>query len=260
MTILNMSAMDRLKEQILATYNKQLSSSPEVANCFKDIEHSAACVVTKKRLFYHLCTQAARDPNFKTGEFYPVIVDLTQQEADSSQHAIEPSVQTKHAASFYKLMGYIPWNGSIDKEMGFAWHETILNDKFATVGFSAERVKNPEYSTIVHVHANNEDDFDSEMDHRTAVEAAFNKLVADEQKSPHLTADEIARIQDHMCCKYKWEMSIANLNVTPMAHGNDELAEDLYALYHSRGYKSAMLTLRGVCQKWGFDTSKLEND
>ena len=44
-----------------------------------------------------------------------------------------------------------------------------------------------------------------------------------------------------------------------MAHGNDKLETDLRAIYSCKGYSSAMLALHGLCAKWGFDTSKLEN-
>ncbi len=81
-------------------------------------------------------------------------------------------------------------------------------------------------------------------------------------KAPVLTADEVARIQDHMYSGHKWQMNLVKGPdfFKEMAHGNVDLETDLRAIYGCRGYSSAMLALHGLCQKWGFDTSKLTND
>jgi|GEM_PF-6940540 len=79
-------------------------------------------------------------------------------------------------------------------------------------------------------------------------------------KSPLLTADEVANIQDHMYSRHKWQMNLLGPDFAEMAHGNDDLEIDLKAIYQCHGYSSAMLALHGLCKKWGFDTSKLTND
>lgn len=94
------------------------------------------------------------------------------------------------------------------------------------------------------------------QDTNTAKEALQIKTL----NSSLLTAQEVAAIQNRMCCKHKWHMNPIGIDFTEMAHGNEELETDLVAIHQCRNYSSAMLALRGMCQKWGFDTSKLTAD
>ena len=85
-------------------------------------------------------------------------------------------------------------------------------------------------------------------------------LAAHAAKSSLLTADEVARIQNHMYSRHKWQMNLLGPDFEEMAHGNGDLEKDLRAIYQSRGYSSAMLALHGLCKKWGLDTSKLTDE
>ncbi len=83
-------------------------------------------------------------------------------------------------------------------------------------------------------------------------------LAAHAAKAPLLTADEVARIQTICISNVWWKRSLISPNFKEMAHGNTELENELRGLYQCPGYISAKLTFRGLCQKWGLDTSKLD--
>lgn len=77
-------------------------------------------------------------------------------------------------------------------------------------------------------------------------------------KSPLLTADEVAIIHTRCISNVWWNRSLINPNFKEMAHGNTELENELRGLYQCSGYMSAMLAFKGLCQKWGLDTSKVQ--
>lgn len=87
-------------------------------------------------------------------------------------------------------------------------------------------------------------------------------LAAHTAKSSLLSADEVARIQDHMYNTHRYQMNLLKGPdfFAEMAHGNEDLEKDIRSIYQCRGYSSAMLALHGLCKKWEFDTSKLTND
>ncbi|CAN5205508.1 hypothetical protein BH09DEP1_BH09DEP1_1690 [soil metagenome] len=151
-------------------YNRALSSSQFVILCFNH-EHPAHIIVTQKRLFFHICAQASKDKNFNANTFHELIKDINGQDDD-----IRPPIQTAYTALFHTLLSYIPWNGKTDTECGVAWHETIMNGRFVNLGINSDE-------NIVYVMANNEDDFDSEMDHREKIENEFNALLAQSKKT-----------------------------------------------------------------------------
>lgn len=95
-----------------------------------------------------------------------------------------------------------------------------------------------------------------------AMQESKELLAAHTAKSPLLSVDEVARISDHMYSRHKWQMNLLKGPdfFTEMAHGNDELEEDLKAIYQIRGYSSSMLALHDLCLKWGFNASKVRND
>jgi hypothetical protein len=262
-SIFSLQAMEAPKENLLAAYNKPLISSPDVIDCFKDISpQSNTLIAIQRGLFSHLCTQAAHDTNFKPTDFCKVMEDIDNEEDRASKsHRYACDVLTQQSASFHKLLQFIPWNGNVDKEQGIAWHQTLLNDKFANVGFiRTEQTKNLERPVIVNVYGTADYDVDSKI-----VEAFKTLLEAAQKKpslNPLLTADEVARIQDHMYNTHRYQMNLLKGPdfFAEMAHGNDKLETDLRAIYSCKGYSSAMLALHGLCAKWGFDTSKLEND
>lgn len=78
--------------------------------------------------------------------------------------------------------------------------------------------------------------------------------------NPGLTADEVAEIHIRCISNVWWNRSLISPNFEKMAHGNTELANELRGLYECPGYITAMLTFNGLCQKWGFDTSKVNKD
>lgn len=149
--------------ELVASYNKPLASSPAVIQCFQDSHNSG--VVTKKRLFMHLCVQAACDKNFIVSNFANLITDINQQEDN-------PHVRTSKVQTFVSLLHFIPWNGQTDTKCSFTYHEVLLNREFANLGFSTHKSK-------IYIFANNEDDFDSEMEHRQKIEYEFKNLLKD---------------------------------------------------------------------------------
>jgi hypothetical protein len=257
-SIFSLQAMEAPKENLLAAYNKPLISSPDVIDCFKDISpQSNTLIAIQRGLFSHLCTQAAHDTNFKPTDFCKVMEDIDNEEDRASKsHRYACDVLTQQSASFHKLLQFIPWNGNVDKEQGIAWHSTLLNDKCANIGFiRTEQAKNLERPVIVNVYGPADYDVDSKI-----VEAFKTLLEAAQKKpslNPLLTADEVARIQTICISNVWWNRSLISPNFEEMAHGNNELANEIRDLYRCSGYISAMLTFKGLCQKWGFDTSKV---
>ncbi len=161
------------KENLNNRYNKSLATSPAVVQCFTAEHADVITIRTKKRLFFHLFVQAAQDKNFTAASFADLAHDINRQE-DSFNG---PLIKTNYSAAFHTLLKYIPWNGNVDQECGMVFHEVLLNNQFANAGIQAhqgKRVGAPLKITIV---ANNEDDFDSEMDHREKIEKEFSKLL-----------------------------------------------------------------------------------
>ena len=154
-------------------YDKPFAVSPAVALHFKAHEDNVR-VWTKKRLCFHLFAQAAKDSNFKVNDFAKLIEDIKRQEDDEHGRGI----QTMHAAAFRRLLHYIPWDGKTDHECGVTFHEVLLNTKFANLGIDSFQAEHTCAPHMVSIFANNEDDFDSEIDHRKMVEKKFDELVA----------------------------------------------------------------------------------
>lgn len=156
-----------------ARYNKTLVSSESVINCFPDVK--SAIIRTQKRLFFHICVQAARDAQFNPILFRDLIHDINNNEDTLFCHPIE----TIYVQLFFKTLAFIPWNGETDEECGVGWHKTMMNDQFVNLGFftSNTQKKKIDAPTKIYIFANNEDDFDSEMDHREKIEGEFKEIL-----------------------------------------------------------------------------------
>lgn len=162
-----------------AAYTKPLASSEVVIACFAYPENTIIKIT--KRLFFHICTQAAQDKSWNGSTFADLMHDINRHEDTVFEHPIK----TNYAAPFFALLAYIPWNGKTDEECGVVWHETMMNDTFVNLGFSTNKIQKAKIDvpTRVYIFAQNEDDFDSEMDHRQKIENEFKALLIQSKKT-----------------------------------------------------------------------------
>lgn len=147
-------------------YSDAVFASKQVKNCFDN--SSGFSIIIKKRLCFHLFAQAALNKDFCPKAFSKIL-DTISQETQNDENV---RVSIFHTMQFRQLFTYIPWNGKTDTQMGYTYHEVTLNQRFVNLGFSKD-LQNSTISVI----ANNEDDFDCQIDHREKIENAFKTLL-----------------------------------------------------------------------------------